>query len=266
MFEILSHLLPEAFPYAWASDWGEDDRGVWVAFEYGGMRQGFRWMTPGRFSMGSPEDEAQRHEDETLHQATLTSGFWLAETVCTQALWTAVIGENPSHFKGEDRPVEMITWHDAVTFIDKLNQSRPGLDLRLPTEAEWEFACRAGSETPFAFGTNITPEQVNYDGNYPYADAAKGEYREQTIPVKALSPNAWGLYQMHGNVLEWCADWYGPYATKPVTDPTGPESGRYRVLRGGGWFSSGWFVRSAYRICDDPGDRILNIGFRLARG
>ena len=119
------------------------------------------------------------------------------------------------------------------------------MNARLPTEAEWEYACRAGTNTPFSFGDNITPEQVNYDGNYPYADGKKGLYREKTVPVKSLPANAWGLYEMHGNVWEWCQDWYGDYPAEPVTNPEGSQAGVERVVRGGSWdFSTRWSARA----------------------
>jgi formylglycine-generating enzyme required for sulfatase activity len=136
----------------------------------------------------------------------------------------------------------------------------------LPTEAEWEYSCRAGTTTPFSFGDQITPEQVNYDGNYPYAGGKKGLYREETVPVKDLPCNDWGLYQMHGNVWEWCQDWFGDYDLSVVEDPAGPSEGGSRVLRGGGWIDLGRNVRSAYRLAFAPGDRNGDFGFRLARG
>jgi formylglycine-generating enzyme required for sulfatase activity len=160
----------------------------------------------------------------------------------------------------------MISWYDAQEFIAQLNKAVPGLQARLPSEAEWECACRAGTMTPFSFGDNISPEQVNYDGNYPYHDAAKGEYRQTTVAVKSLPPNPWGLYEMHGNVWEWCADWYGAYPAGAATNPHGPDSDGYRVLRGGSWFFSGRRARSASRYWNAPGRRYDFFGFRLARG
>ncbi|MCP4702684.1 MAG: formylglycine-generating enzyme family protein, partial [Gammaproteobacteria bacterium] len=190
----------------WADRVGEDHYGVFADFSIRGVVQRMRQIEPGRFMMGSPESEAKRDDDEHLHEVTLTRGFWLAETACTQALWQAIMGENPSHFKGEEKPVERVSWEDAQKFILQLNEEKPGLALKLPSEAEWEYACRAGTDTPFWFGDNITPEQVNYDGNYPYAGGKKGRYRKETVDVKALPCNSYGLYQMHGNVWEWCAD------------------------------------------------------------
>ena len=124
------------------------------------------------------------------------------------------MGENPSHFKGEDLPVESVSWDDVQTFLNALNGLRPELKLELPSEAQWEYACRAGTQTPFWFGDTITTDQANYNGNYPYGDEPKGENRRKTVAVKALPANGWGLYQMHGNVWEWCADRYGSYAAE----------------------------------------------------
>jgi formylglycine-generating enzyme required for sulfatase activity len=216
--------------------------------------------------MGSPEDEPQRENDETQHPVTLTRGFWIAETPVTQALWEIFMGDNPSHFKGAELPVEQVSWNDAQRFINKLNGMKPELQLCLPTEAQWEYACRAGTTTPFSFGDNITTDQVNYDGNYPYNNGKKGEDRSQTVEVKAFPPNAWGLYQMHGNVWEWCQDWYGQYPSQPVTNPQGAVSGTGRVLRGGSWFLYGRRCRSAGRRHFGPAFRNSGFGFRLSLG
>ncbi|MBK8908174.1 MAG: formylglycine-generating enzyme family protein [Rhodospirillales bacterium] len=217
--------------------------------------------------MGSPETEKERYADEgPQHAVTISSGFWVFDTACTQALWQAVMGDNPGHFKGPDRPVDSVSWNDVQQFLKRINALLPGLELVLPTEAQWEYACRAGTTTPFSFGETITPEQVNYDGNHPYAGGEKGLYREETVPVASLSPNPWGLYEMHGNVWEWCRDGKRTYAADALTDPVGPmEAGGPRVLRGGSWDSSAQGVRSAYRIADDPGFRISIYGFRCAR-
>ena len=254
-------------PPQWASRFGYDDYGGWAEFEIQGGIQRMRWIPPGEFQMGSPEDEPERYPDEQQHTVLLSQGYWLADTACTQALWRAVLGETPSRFEGDARPVEQVSWQDVVErFLPALNRLIPGLEAVLPSEAQWEYACRAGTQTPFWFGDAITTDQVNYDGNHPYGKGKKGEYREQTVEVKALPANDWGLYQMHGNVWEWCADWLGDYPREAVTDPVGPPEGRERVLRGGGWFSYGRYCRSANRIGYVPCDRNDLIGFRLARG
>ncbi|SER13119.1 Sulfatase-modifying factor enzyme 1 [Nitrosomonas sp. Nm51] len=145
-----------------------------------------------------------------------------------------------------------------------MNGLKAGLKLCLPTEVQWEYACRAGTTTPFCWGDQIDSSLVNYDGNYPYSDGQRDEFREQTVDVKALPCNDWGLYQMHGNVREWCQDWFGGYPSGPVTDPQGPDTGHDRVLRGGSWILHGMHCRSASRSFD-PSYRRYNTGFRLAR-
>jgi len=262
-------IFPEEFPESWASDWGEDEYGLWMAFTYKDVRQAFRWCEPGVFMMGSPKDETERYEDELQHEVTLSKGFWIADTTVTQALWEVVIGENPSHFKGKERPVENVSLDDARSFINKMNGMKPELKLCLSTEAQWEYACRAESTTPFCWGDQIDSELVNFDGNRPYNKGRKSEDRNQTVEVKELPCNDWGLYQMHGNVWEWCQDWYADYPTEPVVDPKRPESGQSnnpRVLRGGSWFDYGRDCRSACRHRGDPSFRNDGFGFRLARG
>ncbi len=259
-------ISPEEFPESWASDWGEDEFGLWMAFTYRNVRQAFRWCEPGTFMMGSPEDEPERYEDELQHKVTLSKGFWIADTPVTQALWKAVMGKNPSHSKGEYRPVENVSWNDAQAFIDKMNGMKPELKLCLPTEAQWEYACRAGSNTPFSWGEQIDSELVNFNGNVPYNNGQKSENRERTVEVKQFRCNDWGMYQMHGNVLEWCQDWFANYSAEHVVDPEGSES-EYddRVLRGGSLLLYGGYCRSAYRDHNDPAGRYDNFGFRLAR-
>lgn len=175
-------------------------------------------------------------------------------------------GGNPSIFVGADRPVERVSWEDAQAFIAKVNGLKPELNLCLPTEAQWEYACRAGTATSFSFGENITPEQVNYNGNNPYHNGKKGQFREETVAVRSLPANPWGLYEMHGNVDEWCNDWYGTFRSEAVSDPVGPEAGEGCVLRGGSWFYGGEYCRSAVRHRSDSGLRFNSFGFRLARG
>lgn len=256
-------LFPAAFPEAWASDWGEDEYGLWMGFTYKGVRQDFRWIEPGTFAMGSPKNEQERSDNETQHEVTLRQGFWLADTTVTQALWKVVMGDDPSSFKGTNRPVDSVSWEDAQRFIAKMNGMKPELQMCLPTEAQWEYCCRAGTTTAFHFGgkNDLNLERVNYSGKWDEY-SGKGE----TKTVKSYTPNGWGLYEMHGNVLEWCQDWFGDYPAQPVVDPQGSEIGSFRVLRGGSWLCIGRDCRSAYRHSYDPGLRGLNIGFRLALG
>lgn len=255
----------------WAQASGFDEAGFWADFSYKGIVQRMRWLPPAEFFMGSPENEAGRLKNETRHLVVLTQGFWLAYTACTQALWQVVTGDNPSQFKGKDFPVDSVSWEAYRDFLNKINEACPGLDLDFPTEAQWEYACRdpkeieTGEYTPFSFGRTITTDQVNYDGNYPYADAAKGENRGKTVPVKSLIPNGRGLYQMHGNLFEWCRDWYADYGSGSIVDPAGPDKGATKVLRGGAWIRYAWYARSACRLRGGPGYRSNSIGFRFSR-
>ena len=240
----------------------------------------------GTFMMGSPDGEWGRQNREgPQHQVTVSS-FYMGKTEVTQKEYQEVMGANPSAFKGDDLPVERVTWFNAVEYCNRLSRregltpaysiSGSGYDrivtwnrgadgYRLPTEAEWEYACRAGTETPFNTGNNITAEQANYDGNYPYNNNAKGIYRRRTTPVGGFAPNTWGLYDMHGNVAEWCWDWSKSYTSDAQTNPVGASSGSFHIARGGGWFSHAQFLRSAYRNNITPDDRISFLGFRVAR-
>ena len=260
-------VIADPFPVAWTSDLVEDSFGRSLLLTVGEERQRFRWIEPGRFLMGSPTDEAERGRTEIPHEVTLSSGFWLADTTCTQAFWQAVWPVNPSHFQDHgDNPVENVSWHDAQGFIAELNRRLPGLHARLPSEAEWEYACRAGTKTPFAFGDQITPDLVNYHGGYPYAGGEKGLYRQRTAAAGSLPANPWGLHEMHGNVWEWCADWYAEYPSEPQLDPRGPRYGKQRVLRGGTWGDPGRYARAANRGRIEPAYRPRSSGFRIALG
>jgi uncharacterized protein (TIGR02996 family) len=227
-----------------------------------GVPMTFAWVPPGSFLMGSPPDEEERSGDETQHKVTLTRGFYLGIHPLTQAQWRAVMGSNPSHFRGDDRPVEQMSWDDCQGFCARLGQAT-GKTFRLPTEAEWEYACRAGTTTPFSFGATLSTEQANYDGNYTYGKGKKGVCQKQTTPVGSCPGNAWGLCEMHGNVWEWCQDWYGPYRAGDVTDPQGSNNGDARVLRGGSWGDFPRWCRSANRGGGAPGYRHFLIGCRL---
>ncbi|MHB1424327.1 MAG: SUMF1/EgtB/PvdO family nonheme iron enzyme [Gemmataceae bacterium] len=228
-----------------------------------GVDMTFAWIPPGTFLMGSPTTEESRVDDETQHRVTLTHGFYLGIHPVTQAQWQAVMGDNPSHYKGGDRPVEQVSWDDCQAFCAKLVH-RTGKRFRLPTEAEWEYACRAGTTTPFHFGDTIGTDQANYQGKYPYGRGKQGVYRKQTTPVGSFPANAWGLFDMHGNVWEWCQDWYGPYPQGDIKDPQNSNNGYARVLRGGSWSSSARFCRAASRGWVAPGFRFNDGGFRVA--
>ena len=252
---------------AWASEIGRDRYGVYLDATIAGVVQRLRWIEPGEFRMGSPPDEPGRYDAEgPQHRVRLTRGFWLADTACTQALWQAVMGGNPSKFRADaHQPVEQVSWNDVQRFLETLCVLLPGAEADLPSEAEWEYACRAGTTTPYSFGETIDTQQANYDGERPYAGGAQGEYRGTTVPVKTFPANAWGLYEMHGNVWEWCADRLRLYRRAECEDPRGPEGERdSRVVRGGSWTDSGRFVRSAVRFWRVPGARHWHFGFRLA--
>ncbi|MGI5868461.1 MAG: formylglycine-generating enzyme family protein [Kiritimatiellia bacterium] len=225
------------------------------------------WCPAGTFMMGSPEDEAGRDDDETRHEVALTKGFWIGKHEVTQRQWEAVMGEPPSWFKnaGPDAPVEEVSWDDCQKFIEKVNAPVPGGGFRLPTEAEWEYACRAGTATAFHYGNDLDSTLANFDGNYPYGNGRKGEYRRTTVRVGSFRPNAWGIHDMHGNVWEWCEDGYGDYPSGSVVDPRGPGSGAHRVCCGGSWNGSARRCRSAYRLRVAPGSSLGILGLRLAR-
>ena len=279
--EPMWHPLASGYPPDWASGWGQDECGVFVEFTVGEVTQRMRWCPPGEFLMGSPESEKERRSNEGPQSLiSFSEGFWLFDTPVTNALYRAVSGETETEPVDATQPVTKVSWLDAVKFLKRLDALIPGLDLRLPSEAEWEYACRAGSNTPFEpnvarrlNGQSITPEEVNYDGNYPYGDSAKGLYREKTIPVDnfGFRPNKWGLRQMHGNVFEWCADlWNESHeGAKPDGSPrqaSQQDGGSARVLRGGSWNDYARYCRSACRSRDAPGARDDVIGFRPARG
>ena len=247
----------------------------------------------GTFLMGSPEDELERTEYEGPQHEVTISQFFMAEYPITQAQWRAVaampqvnreLNLDPSHFKGvgeasrneNRRPVEQVSWYDAVEFCDRLT-IHTNRQYRLPTEAEWEYACRAGTTTPFHFGERVTTDIANYCGkdrkigeteySGSYGDGPKGEYREETTPVDQFEgANAYGLMDMHGNVLEWCQDhWHENYEGAPTDGSAWLSSDKIklRVLRGGSWFSDPRYCRSAYRFRIEPDDRSNDVGFRV---
>ena len=220
----------------------------------------------GTFNMGSPTSEANRGSDETQHTVTV-SDFYIGKYEVTQKQWKDIMGTNPSNFKGDNLPVENVSWDDIQEFLVKLNK-KTGKTYRLPTEAEWEYAARAGTTTPFSTGNCLSTNQANYDGNYPYSSCNKGTYREQTTTVGSFSANAWGIYDMHGNVWEWCQDVYKSdyYSqSKNSTNPIYEGNGSYRVMRGGSWGNYASYCRSANRVNVTPTYRGNDLGFRLAK-
>jgi formylglycine-generating enzyme required for sulfatase activity len=231
----------------------------------------FVWLPPGRFVMGSPANEQDRDSDEGPQTVvTLTHGFYISQYEVTQWQYQEVMGSNPSSSTGDpNRPVETVSWYDATNYCAKLtDQERAagrlpsGWVYRLPTEAEWEYACRAGTTNRFSFGDDPSYTKL---GDYAWYDANCGG---QTHAVGQKRPNRWGLYDMHGNVWEWCSDWYATYPGGSVSDPWGPAVGSARVVRGGVWSRDGWYCRSADRYIFTPDLRYICIGFRavLAAG
>lgn len=252
--------------------------------------ENFVLIKGGSFQMGSPESEAWRSADETQHSVTV-SDFYMSKYELTQKEYEEIMGNNPSNFLGETLPVENVSWLDAVAYcnarsekenltpvytIDGQNVSwdRSSNGYRLPTEAEWEYACHAGTTTPFYMENSPSAEEANYYGHYPYEiednyfsqgnlQVQPGEYRQTTVPVDSFSENPYGLYNMHGNVSEWVWDYYSEYSTEAQTDPAGPASGTLRVYRGGGWNDFAKNMRSAYRATLEQNKGSFNLGIRL---
>jgi len=254
----LSSAEAKACQQAWAGHLGKPVR---VTNSIG---MEFQLIPPGTFKMGSPQDEEWHRPDEILHPVTITKAFYMAKTEVNQGQWKALMGENPSFFEGDALPVETVTWEDAAKFCRKLSD-KEGIQYRLPTEAEWEYACRAGTITPFHSGETISTDRANYDGNHTYANGRKGIFRETTTKAGSFPPNAWGVCDMHGNVWEWCADWYGDYPQGEVSDPTGPASGDRRISRGGCWINFPAVCRSANRAKVVPLSWNFHTGFRVVR-
>jgi formylglycine-generating enzyme required for sulfatase activity len=259
-------MLPMIERPVWAANVGTDQFGTWADLLVQGVTQRMRLIPAGSFQMGSAITESGRSQDEIQHAVTLSQSFWLADSPCTQELWQVVMPVNalghlsplsrdpqkPSLFTDDDkRPVEQVSWNDCAAFCQWLNSKVHSLNVLLPTEAQWEYACRAGTTGPYNGDLNATAW---------YADNAGA----QTHPVKMMRPNAWGLFDMHGNVHEWCADWYRPCYGRAKRDPRGPTSGSHRVYRGGSWDRPAACARSAGRNGFVPGFRWSDLGFRLA--
>ena len=256
------------------------------------VEDGFVQITGGTFLMGSPETENWRIEDETQHEVTV-SDFRMSPYEVSQAEYERLMGVNPSAFRGDNLPVENVSWLDAVRFCnarsieasltpayaidgEMVTWNRAANGYRLPTEAEWEYACRAGTLAPFNTIHAVSPEEANYYGHYPYEieenyfddsvlETRPGRYRQTTVDVGSFDPNPWGLYNMHGNVNEWCWDLYGEYDLTDTVDPTGAVAGTRRVYRGGGWNDFGKNLRSAYRAAGELNMVSFNLGIRLVR-
>ena len=233
------------------------------------------WCPPGTFHMGSPEVEPSRDGDEVLRAVTLASGFWLGKYEVTQAQWQRIMGNNPSHFKGAKLPVEKISWAAAKSFCAKLTERErnagrlpAGWAYQLPTEAQWEYACRAGTNSAWSFGN--TPQdidkRINFADKSSNMQGAQKEYDdgfEFTAPGGSFPANPWGFHEMHGNVFEWCSDWYGKNDPVPARDPVGPSSGSEKVFRGGSWALPTVFSRSARRDKNQPILESAFLGLRV---
>ncbi|KPA18066.1 serine/threonine protein kinase, partial [Candidatus Magnetomorum sp. HK-1] len=226
----------------------------------------FVLIQPGTFVMGSPEGETGRSSDEVQHNVTLTQKYYLQTTEVTQGQWKAVMGSNPSYFSscGDECPVEKVSWEDVQEFIEKLNLHENANRYKLPTEAQWEYAARSGSTTALANG-NLVETNCSMDTNLNAMGWYCGNADNKTHQVAQKQANAWGLFDMHGNVWEWCSDWLGGYSDISVTDPGGASSGSTRVLRGGSWYDGAQYCRSANRSYSSPGTRSHSIGLRLSR-
>jgi sulfatase modifying factor 1 len=269
--------------------------GVPTAFENSvGMR--FVLIPPGTFMMGSKEPAAEVADrcnmpnaqsgwfvdEHPRHKVALTTAFYMSIHEVTQGSYEAVTSPDPKKknnkkktpvdypdgFKGDNLPVVKVSSNHIKEFLKILGkkEAEEGREYFLPTEAQWEYACRAGTETPFSFGVTVSTNQANYHGGYTYGDGKKGQNREKPVPVGSLPPNAWGLYEMHGNVSEWCTDGYGPYSSAANTDPTGPEKAKQQVLRGGSWRSYPGACRSSFRMAGEQRSASLNVGLRVCCG
>jgi len=287
----IPHPLAEGLAPAWASAWGRDRYGPWVELELRPgtgpvVSQRLRWVPPGRFLMGSPDTEKGRWEEEgPQHEVTISRGFWLFDTPCTQALWEVVMGANPSRFVDPARPVERVSFEDVAVFSTKLNGFVPGLGAGLPTEAEWEYACRAGTTTSTyagdvpTLGTHNAPgldgiawyrgnssqefDLADGDDTSGWAQKQSPHKKAGTRKVRLKEPNGWGLYDMLGNVWQWCRDGKRVYTNERMADPIGSTgAGAERVIRGGCWYDTALLVRSARRNTEHRGHTDTDLGFR----
>jgi formylglycine-generating enzyme required for sulfatase activity len=271
--EVLSRTVSVAAPAPFPPKTMTVDLGGDVTME-------FVLIPKGEFTMGSPKEENERRDNEVQHAVEITRPFYLAKYPVTQQQYEAITGKNPSYFCKEGKgtaevkdldtrqfPVEWVSWADAQAFCKKLAESdKQKRRFRLPTEAEWEYACRAGTTTPFSFGAELNGQQANCNGNYPYGTTDKGPSKGRPTKVGAYGENPWGLCDMHGNVFQWCADYYGPCDGFNPKDPlrTEKHAEDRRVLRGGSWYDYASNCRAAYRIRGTPDGRDYSVGFRVA--
>ena len=231
----------------------ELDPGVWLEM---------LTIPAGTFMMGTPGDEDYRDYEEKLHEVAFTQPFLIGKYPVTQSQWYAVMGHHPSHFKGPSLPVEMVSWDNAQSFCKKV-QKKTGQIVALPAEAQWEYACRAGTRTPFHFGRVLNGKQANCDGNEPYGNIKTGPSLEKTSPVGSYLPNAWGLYDMHGNVLEWCQDWQRAYQIGAFKPSHWIIEDECRILRGGSWGCDPVDCRAGFRGGETPNEYDSSSGFRI---
>ncbi len=253
--------LLDGIPEPWAVEWGEDRHGLFMSFAVDECVQKLRYIPPGRFLMGSPESEVGRFDDEgPQHEVQLTQGYWLADTPCTQALWQAVMGQNPSQFMGPKRPVENVSWDDCQEFLLRLNERAPGLRVRLPSEAEWEYACRAGSSGSTKEGELDGMHTATIIDLYSYLEFGT-ESEGRTHPVSSNAASLWGLYDMLDNVWEWCEDEHGTNAA-----PTDSTVRTVRIVRGGTSVGRSGAGRRMLRSAELSDRRYDRLGLRVARG
>lgn len=262
----------------------DDSTGTVVPSTFNGSKAGDQrevvgiklcWCPPGRFTMGSPSNEPERRPDEDQVEVTLTRGFWIGKYEATQGQWERVIGKLPGELTaqlpaGDDFPVGNVNFAEAEAFCHKLTElgRQSGVlpkdwEFRLPTEAQWEYACRAGTRTATSFGDKLSSKQANFDGNHPYNGAEKGPSLKRAAKVGSYPANAWGLHDMHGNSFEWCRDWYHPKLPGGADPDSYSAKASSRVRRGGCWTDEGWPCRSAFRLRFEPERRYDHIGFRV---
>jgi sulfatase modifying factor 1 len=222
-------------------------------------------IAPGSFTMGSPSAQPGRNPDELQRTITISRSFYLGIREVTQAEWAIVMGANPSHFeKCSNCPVESINFYDVDRFLANLNARSTALQFRLPSEAEWEYACRAGTSGPTMIEPEPTADQANTDGSPGSRTSQAARVRGSTVPVGRYPANAWGLFDMQGNVWEWTNDWYGEYSPRDIRDPRGPSAGTRRVIRGGSWYFDANSARCGLRYSHAPQDSGFSLGFRVA--